>query len=97
MSKLIRGNAFIEDGFVTVADDAPLPDGGAIVSLARFQKDREALLARNAALGVRLQSHESPEALGADVEKQISRRRNCVARSRANLAKYMQLLGPLRQ
>jgi uncharacterized protein (DUF934 family) len=69
VSKLIRDNAFIEDGFVTVADDTALPDGGAIVSLARFQKDREALLARNAALGVRLQSHESPEALGADVTR----------------------------
>ena len=38
-----------EDAFANVADDADLPQsGGAIVSLARFQKERETLLARNA-------------------------------------------------
>jgi uncharacterized protein (DUF934 family) len=34
-----------------VADDAPLPEGAVLVSLARFQKDREALLARNTPIG----------------------------------------------
>ena len=56
------------DIFATVDDDAALPEsGGAIVSLARFSKDRESLLARNAPIGVRLKSSESPEVLGADV------------------------------
>jgi uncharacterized protein (DUF934 family) len=50
-----------------VADDAALPDGPVLVSLARFQKDREALLARNTPVGVKLQSSENPENLGADV------------------------------
>ena len=49
------------------ADDAPLPDGAVIVSLTRFQKERDALLARNAPLGVRLQPSENPEELGDDV------------------------------
>jgi uncharacterized protein (DUF934 family) len=56
--------------FATLADDAALPaDGGAIVSLARFEKERETLLARNAPIGVRLKSEESPERLGADVQR----------------------------
>jgi uncharacterized protein (DUF934 family) len=69
VSKLIKGGAFAADTFTAVADDAALPDGGAIVSLARFEKDRAALLERNAPLGVRLQSHESPQKLGDDVNR----------------------------
>ena len=66
---LIKNGVFADDVFVSIADDVPLPANGAIVSLARFQKDRDALLARNAALGVRLKSAESPEALGDDVHR----------------------------
>jgi uncharacterized protein (DUF934 family) len=70
VSKLIRDGAFAEDDFVTVADDAPLPHaGGAIVSLARFLAERETLLARNAPIGVWLQAAQSPELLGADVNR----------------------------
>jgi uncharacterized protein (DUF934 family) len=55
-------------GYVYVADDAPLPAQGAvIVSLARFRKEREALLARGDALGVRLEASESPELLADDI------------------------------
>ena len=66
---LIKDGAFVQDAFVTVADDAALPDGAAIVSLARFQKEREALLTRNAPLGVQLKSSENPELLGEDVQR----------------------------
>ena len=66
---LIRNGAFVEDSFVTVGDDDALPANGTIVSLARFGRDREALLARNAPLGVRLKSDESPEALGEYVHR----------------------------
>ena len=66
---LIKNGAFVQDAFVTVADDAALPDGAAIVSLARFQKDREALLARNAPLGIQLKAPENPELLGEDVQR----------------------------
>ncbi len=55
--------------FVAVADDEPLPEGPAIVSLARFQKERELLLARGEKLGLRLEASESPEPIGADVHK----------------------------
>lgn len=66
---LIKHGRFAEDHFASIADDAPLPVNGTIVSLARFQKERETLMTRNAPLGVRLKSSESPEALGTDVHR----------------------------
>src|SRR5438128_2053249 len=67
---LIKAGAVIADPFVAIKDDAPLPaEGGAIVSLMRFRKDRDALLARNAPIGVRLNADESPEELGDDVHR----------------------------
>ncbi|HEY5336664.1 MAG TPA: DUF934 domain-containing protein [Rhizomicrobium sp.] len=66
---LIKNGALAQDGYIAVADDAALPDGGAIVSLTRFNAERQNLLARNAPLGVRLKAPESPEALGDDVHR----------------------------
>ena len=66
---LIKDGAFATDTFAVAADDAALPDGAVIVSLTRFQKERETLLARNAPLGVVLKSAESPEALGDNVHR----------------------------
>jgi uncharacterized protein (DUF934 family) len=66
---LIKDGAFVADAFTAVADDAPLPDGGAVVSLTRFIAERDTLLARNAPLGVRLKSSESPQALGDDATR----------------------------
>jgi len=67
VTKLIKSGAYAQDVFVPVADDAALPEGAVIVSLARFQKEREALLARNTPIGIKLQSSENPELLGSDV------------------------------
>jgi len=67
VTKLIKSGAYTADAFTPVADDAALPDGAVLVSLARFQKERDTLLARNTPIGVRLQSHENPELLGDDV------------------------------
>ena len=67
---LIKGGAFIDDSYAAVADDAPLPEAGPFaVTLARFKKDRDAILARNAPIGVRLKSAESPESLGEDLAR----------------------------
>lgn len=66
---LIKDGAFVEDTYANVADDAAMPANGSIVSLARFKKDREQLLERNAPLGVRLASNESPESLDGDVHR----------------------------
>jgi uncharacterized protein (DUF934 family) len=67
VTKLIKNGAYAQDVYAPVADDAALPDGPVLVSLARFQKGREALLARNTPIGIKLQSHENPEILGGDV------------------------------
>ena len=64
---LIKNAEFVENAFARVVDAEPLPEGAIIVSLKRFQAERDALMTRNAPLGVRLTSDQSPEALGADV------------------------------
>ena len=67
---LIRDDALVDDDVRTLTDDEPLPATGAvIVSLERWQKDRDALLARKAPLGVRLKSDQSPEAIAADLDR----------------------------
>ena len=66
---LIKNGDWADDEFATVADDAALPEGAVIVSLARFEKERAALLARNARLGVHLAAPQSPEVLGEDVHR----------------------------
>jgi uncharacterized protein (DUF934 family) len=65
---LIRNDELVDDDFRTLADDEALPgEGGVIVSLARWKKDRDALSRRKAPLGVRLKSDESPEAVADDL------------------------------
>jgi uncharacterized protein (DUF934 family) len=50
---LVKSGRVVEDQFVRIADDAPVPDGVAvIVSGARFLADAEALAHRTAAVGV---------------------------------------------
>src|SRR5579872_7051269 len=66
---LITVDGFREDTFASLADDAPLPDGAVLVSLSRFQAERNTLIARNAPLGVRLKSDEPPERLGDEVHR----------------------------
>ena len=55
-----------DSAFVTVADSDPLPEGPVVVSLARFQKERDQLLARGQKLGLRLETSQSPELIGED-------------------------------
>jgi uncharacterized protein (DUF934 family) len=69
VSKLIKSGAFATDIYAQVGDDAALPEGPVLVSLARFEKERDALLARNTPVGVLLQSDQSPEKLGGDVTR----------------------------
>ena len=66
---LIKDGAFVADAFTRVADADALPPGAVIVSLARFVAERDQLLERNAPLGVRIGSHETPDVLGDDVHR----------------------------
>jgi uncharacterized protein (DUF934 family) len=66
---LVKDGAIADDIFTPVKDDEALPDGAVIVSLKRFLAEKDTLLGRPAPLGVRLDSLESPEALGQDVHR----------------------------
>ena len=64
---LIRGDRITEDGWTTVADHEALPaDHPALVSLARWQTERGALLTRGQPLGVRLTGAHGPEGSAGD-------------------------------
>jgi len=67
---LIRDDQLVDDDSRLLADDEALPASGkVVVSLARWQKERDALLARKEPVGVRLKSDESPETIAADLER----------------------------
>jgi uncharacterized protein (DUF934 family) len=71
MVQLIRNRAIVDDPFVHVADDAELAaSGDVIVTLDRWKREREALLARNAGkLGVRLHSDQLASEVGSDAQQ----------------------------
>ena len=61
---LIRNGKIAADCWRMLGDDEPAPSDGAIlVSLERFQRDENALLARSAPLGVCLKAGQHPEAI----------------------------------
>lgn len=64
---LLRDGRVVADPFASVLADEPLPPGPVIVGLARFQAERDALLARGTPLGVRLASDQHPQAIAADL------------------------------
>lgn len=66
---LIKDGAVAKDKFTRLDDDRPLERGAVIVSLKRFLSDRTALLERNEPLGVLLETSDSPEELGSDVQR----------------------------
>lgn len=53
MGQIIKNRQITEDPWRHIADDAELPAGPVIVSLARWGQERTALLARGGSLGVR--------------------------------------------
>ncbi|MBL8226804.1 MAG: DUF934 domain-containing protein [Chromatiales bacterium] len=67
---LIREGLLAADPFVDASALEAVPATGAvIVSLARWQADREALLARGTLVGVRLKSDQHPGVLAADLPR----------------------------
>jgi uncharacterized protein (DUF934 family) len=60
---LLEDGRIVADAWVTVADDAPLPDAPAILPLARLQRDAAQLAGRNAPLGIALPPDAAPEAI----------------------------------
>jgi uncharacterized protein (DUF934 family) len=66
---LVKDNQVVaSDPFVDASAAESIPaDGPVIVSLAQWQSQREALLARAAPLGIRLHSDQSPELIADDL------------------------------
>ena len=65
---LIKQGRLAEDRWRQIEDGEPIAPGEpAIVSLERWQSEREALAGRNAPLGLRLRSEQSPEAVAAEL------------------------------
>ena len=67
---LIKNGKLVEDAFVRLDDDAALPaDGAVLVSLERWQADRDGLLKRSAPVGLVLKSDQRPEFIGDGLEQ----------------------------
>jgi uncharacterized protein (DUF934 family) len=66
---LVKDGRLTGDPFTALGDDAALTDGPVIVSLKRFLSEKDGLLARNLPVGVRLETSDTPEALGEDVHR----------------------------
>jgi uncharacterized protein (DUF934 family) len=67
---LIRDGKFIDDPFFFVPDGKAYPDErGVIVTLARFQGERDTLFAHRSLVGVRLASNENPAVLKDDLHR----------------------------
>jgi uncharacterized protein (DUF934 family) len=65
---LLKNAKIIEDPYIRVEGDEPLPDQGAVlVELARWQTDRDTLIARDADVGVQLTSADPPGAIADDL------------------------------
>jgi uncharacterized protein (DUF934 family) len=67
---LIKDGKQVTDPYVSIEDDASLPANGAvIVSLERWQADRDVLLERDAPVGIKLRSDQSPDHIGNGLQQ----------------------------
>ncbi len=67
---LIKKGEVAENTWRTVADnDEILGDESIIISLKRWQEEKESFGGRNGALGLRLESHQKPDAITNDVDQ----------------------------
>ena len=65
---LIKNGAFVEDRFVFIPEGQAFPDdGGVMVSLARFQSERDSIIAHHRPVCVRLAANENPDVLKDDL------------------------------
>ncbi len=67
---LLKEGAFVADPWVSVDDAAEIPaDSPVIVSQERWLQRAKDLAGRNAPVGVRLKSHQSPAAIAGDLDR----------------------------
>jgi uncharacterized protein (DUF934 family) len=67
--RIIKGQEIVEDQWVHVEDEQPLPEGDVIISLARWQTEKDTLIGRNqGGLGVRVSPDYHAEDIADDLE-----------------------------
>ncbi len=67
---LIKNGALTDDPWITVEDDTPVPgDTRVLVSLERWQAEREELIGRNCPIGIVLRSDQSPALIAEDLSR----------------------------
>jgi uncharacterized protein (DUF934 family) len=67
--RIIKGQEIVEDQWVHVEDEQPLPEGDVIISLARWQAEKDTLIGRNqGGLGVRVSPDYHAEDIADDLE-----------------------------
>jgi uncharacterized protein (DUF934 family) len=67
---LVKNNALVDDTFtLALKPEAIPPTGPVLVSLELWESHRQHLLERNAPLGVRLRSDQSPETIAEDLDR----------------------------
>jgi uncharacterized protein (DUF934 family) len=67
---LIKNGEVAENTWRNLEDDDQVSGEEAIiVSLARWQTEKDTFAGRNGALGIRLESHQKPEAIADDVDR----------------------------
>lgn len=66
--QIIKDKQVIEDTWKYITDDAELTNGNICVSLTRWKKDHEQLLADNRQIGIRINPTSSIEDLSNDLE-----------------------------
>ena len=67
---LIQHSDFADDSWIRLDDASEAPIGAKIiVSLERWQRDRESLLGRNAPVGVLLKSNQPPALIATDIDR----------------------------
>ena len=68
MALIVEGK-LVEDRWIALGDEAPLPGGDPIiVSLVRWRTERDELVGRGGPLGIRLHSDESPAQIADDLK-----------------------------
>lgn len=68
--KVFRNERIEEDGWISLSDTDPVPaDGAVLVGLARWLRDRDSLVGRNAPVGVRIDPADAVEDLVPDMSR----------------------------
>src|SRR3954468_4911477 len=67
---VLKHGALQPNDWLTVADDQALPEGKpVVVTLDRWLKERDTLIGRNAPIGVKLKSDQSPMSIAEDLDR----------------------------